>query len=214
MKKSYLYPRKIKNLTDRNLVFLGKRYEMIKLLNKIVHKLHFRSQTFYLAVFYLDLLMELNNDLRVETTMVSALILAAKFDENDTSIPNLPYFKELMEDYFISLDDLRRYEIVCLRLLDYKLDYITAYHFINFFLSHVIIFTDESILLNIESNKNNIQTSTSNSSSNSSEASTRIKYQDIVKLSELTKEALLIFIEGRIQYLKKMQGLGIIPHCK
>lgn len=201
MRKSCKFTNKNENIT-KNSLFLSKRNEMIKLLNKIIHKLRLRSQTFYLAIFYLDLLMDITNEIRVEILTISSLLLAAKFDENDTSVPNLPYFKGLMENYFVSLEDVRKFEVVCLRLLEYKLDYITPYHFINIFLSNGIIFSDETICTsNHDYLSNNFQSSTSNSSSNSNETSKKIINKDVIRISELTKEVLLLFIESKLLFL-------------
>ena len=140
--------------------------------------------------------MTSNAEIKVEVVTISALLLAAKFDENDTTVPNLIYFKNLMENYFITLDDIQKYEIICLNILEYKLNYITPYHFINFFLSHGIIFNDESISsIDNEYISKKFKSSTSNSSLNSNDNS-KINYKIVVKLSEIVKEALLIFIES------------------
>ena len=192
---------KINIKTDKLNVYT-KRSEMIKLLNKLVHKLRFRSQTFYLSILYLDLIMNLNTEIKVELITISVLLLAAKFDENDTTVPNLIYFKNLMENYFITLDDIQKYELICLNMLEYKLNYNTAYHYINFFLSQGIIFNDESLSsIDNEYVVKNYKLSTSNSSLNSNE-DVKINYKIVVKLSEIVKEALLIFIESMKKYLK------------
>lgn len=69
-------------------------------------------------------------------------INSAKFDENDPNIPDLSHFQSLHGKYFL-LDELRRTEIICLKVLDYKLNYFTSYHFLVFYLAHGIIFTNE-----------------------------------------------------------------------
>ena len=195
MKKSSIFIPNDKVI--KNTLFTGKRNEMIKLLNSIIHKLRFRSQTFYLAIYYLDLLMDITTEIRVEIATICALLLAAKFDENDTTVPNLPYFRGLMENYFISLEDIKKNEVVCLSLLEYKLDHITPYHFINFFLSQGIIFSDE--VISTSSNRNYISNNFQSSSS-VSEASSKIISKDVAKLSMITKEVLLLFIEGYIHH--------------
>ena len=43
---------------------IEKRREFIKILNKLVHKLKFRSQTFYLACFYFDYIIKFNKEIK------------------------------------------------------------------------------------------------------------------------------------------------------
>ena len=64
------------------------------------------------------------------------------------------------------IDDIRKYEYVCLRYLEYKLQCYTAYHFISFFIANGYVFSDEiinpgiklkeKILSNFENNGNYI----------------------------------------------------------
>jgi hypothetical protein len=186
---------KINQEIIKNQAFYQKRSEMIKLLNKLIHKLRFRSQTFYLSIHFYDIIMQCTDEIRGELVATCCLLLAAKFDENDTTVPNLPYFKNLMENYYITQDELAKFEVNCLTLLDYKLDYITAYHFINFFLSQGIVFSNETVFEQKEYQSNNIQSSTS--SSNSSETYRKLKSKEIGRMSEIVKESLLLFIESK-----------------
>jgi hypothetical protein len=184
--------------TNKHLkYFKTKRVDLIRLVNRLVHKLKFRSQTFYLAVNFLDSIAQKACDLRYEIVAVSALILAAKYDENDTSVPGLHYFKGLVDNLYISTDELTRGELECLKSLDYNLDRITPYHFINFFLTQGVIFSDE--MIGEEKKESGLfrnNSSTSNSSE-SSENQRMLNSKDVAKIGEISKECLLHFLEGK-----------------
>ena len=102
--------------------------------------MNFKSKTFYLAVNYLDIIFSKQKDISYNYNLIAAacLITAFKFCEN---VPLKPTFKRFIyifneemnsTDFIITKDDLFFYEIIICKMLDYKLNYFTAYDF-NFF---------------------------------------------------------------------------------
>ena len=62
-----------------NTNYLSKRLSVIKNLQFITNKLKFRRQTFFLALFYIDLIYTNKNlDLKPEMLGLTCLILAGK----------------------------------------------------------------------------------------------------------------------------------------
>ena len=60
-------------------------------------------------------------------------------------MPNLPEFENEYYKMEFTFDEIKRCEIFCLKSLGYKLNYFTAYHFINYFIIHGYIYSDEVI---------------------------------------------------------------------
>jgi hypothetical protein len=167
----YLYEKII------NEIRLDKRKEFIKYLNKLVHKLQFRSQTFYLSCFYFDYILKINNEICIENAAIGSILIASKFDELDSVIPEMSKYRSLGNKYYFSIEELKRSELQCLFTLNYKLNLFTAYHFINFFFSIGIVFEDDEL----------------NSPSENKETVNR---KTAERVYDTTKEILLFFIEG------------------
>ena len=157
---------------------IEKRREFIKILNKLVHKLKFRSQTFYLACFYFDYIIKFNKEIKIENAAIGSLILATKVDEIDSFFPDLFQFEIVSNKIFINIEDLKKSEIICLSTLNYRLNHFTSYHFINFFFSIGIVFTDDKFYID------------------TMDEFLPINYKIAEKVYDITKEVLLYFIEG------------------
>jgi hypothetical protein len=133
-----------------NSHYLVKREELIRNIRIIFNKLKFRNQTFYLSILYMDLILTSTHDTKMELISFACLILAgkifsypAKFDENDPCIPNFTNFENLYYKNLFTKEELRQYEYICLRYLDYNLNHNTAYQYICFFMCHGYVFSDE-----------------------------------------------------------------------
>ncbi len=116
----------------------------------INRKLDFNSQTFFLSLLFMDKIFSLEN-LKIENEndyylySLCCLIIASKFNENDPHIPDLnsyiKIFNEVSKIQFnFSRDEIRNGEVIILRLLKYKLNYYSIYHFLVFFFVHGIVF--------------------------------------------------------------------------
>jgi len=152
--------------TERNKIYFSRRKELKDLIKKVNSHLDNNSQSYFLALYYMDLIFTHpdlekvfyshfsswnnfpNNDIQMANYVLlslSCLILASKFNENDPHVPTISSFIRLLysssnKKYIFNLEALYLSEIVVLKLLKYKLNYYTVYHYLIFFFTHGIIF--------------------------------------------------------------------------
>ena len=153
-----------------NKTYTLQRKSIISLINKISHKIGLKSQTFYLAVNYLDIVFSKQNQMPYDygQLAIACLIISTKYCENVTSKPIFKNFvnsyNEEMEDekYKITKDNLFNYEIIICKMLDYKLNYYTIYDFNFFFFGNGIIKIEQLKQINkdiLKMNNNSINSS-------------------------------------------------------
>lgn len=132
--------------------YTAKRKEIITLIRSINTKLDFNSQTFFLAVYYMDEIFT-STHFPVEPPDMSnyillslcCLIISSKFNENDPKVPDIYKYINICTEttkykYLFSIDDIRNGEVFILQQLQYKLNYFSVYHYIVFFFAHGVIF--------------------------------------------------------------------------
>ena len=162
MKKNiYLNYLNFTSYSDINQQYLNIRSFLFSLIHKISNKMNFKSSTYFLSIYYLDVIFlkdEVSykyND-SFELLGLSCLVLAAKHLENDPTVPHLKRFVSTY-DYIIkqiilnsqseniynyaniSTNDLFFCEVIAIKLLDYKINYFTIYDFNSFFFGHGIL---------------------------------------------------------------------------
>ena len=121
-----------------NKLYLKKRKDLINFNHKLTKKLGFKSQTFFLSIYYLDIIFQRNKNFSPKNFFLlglSCFIIASKYSENDPNVPPLQSFINLYNKYnihHINMKELKEMEIEVLKLLEYKIHYVTAYDF-NFF---------------------------------------------------------------------------------
>ena len=149
------------SFSDINQKYLSGRSSLFSLIHKISNKMNFKSSTYFLSIYYLDLIF-LKNKIPIifednyELLGLTCLVLAAKHLENDPTVPHLKYFinaynyitKQIMNNYQgenfydfpnISFDELILSEVLVCKMLNYKLNYFTIYDFNSFFFGHGIL---------------------------------------------------------------------------
>ena len=164
---NYLY---FKSFSDINQKYLSGRSSLFSLIHKISNRMNFKSSTYFLSIYYLDLIFLKNkipiifND-NYELLGLSCLVLAAKHLENDPTVPHLKYFvnaynyitKQIVNNYFeenfynfpnITFNDLFLSEVLACKMLNYKLNYFTIYDFNSFFFGHGILKIEQLIDIN------------------------------------------------------------------
>ena len=190
------------NLTSIDTKYLNTRTKLIQLLRKISSKMYFKSQTYFLSIYYLDILFTDNKfkkiDLNYNIIALVCLLLAAKFCENDPIVPELKYFtkiynKQIGKKNVISVSDLFYYEVMIIKLLNHKLNYYTIYDFNYFFFQNNIL-TEEQIK-NIDSNYNINNNYLINNNITNNKISSKLKkvYEKIYRLSRIYSD---IFLEN------------------
>ena len=152
---------------ERNRIYFSRRKELKNLMKSVNSHIDNNSQTFFLTLYYMDLIftnkdlekvfyshfMTWNNytsfnDIQMNNyalLSLACLIVASKFNENDPHVPTMSSYLRLLYEYskkkyIFNLDSLYMAEVVVLKLLKYKLNYYTIYHYLIFFFTHGIIF--------------------------------------------------------------------------
>ena len=130
---------------DKNFLIL--RRSLISMISKISYKMGFKSQTYFLAVYYLDLIFSKENNFKSDYGIIAlaCLVTASKYTENLPCRPIFRFFISLYNsnltdnDSKITKDDLFKYEILICKLLEYKLNYYSIYDFNFFFFGNGVI---------------------------------------------------------------------------
>ena len=149
-----------------NLHYIKNRKFFLHIIQMINIALDNTSQTFFLALYYMDLIFsskniekifelfyeERDDDLKVEINtkdllMISltCLIIATKYNENDPHVPNIISFIKLCSQYTYNkynyeMNDISKVEVILIQFLKYKLNYFTIYHYFCFFFAHGFLF--------------------------------------------------------------------------
>ena len=125
--------------------YFKRRNNLINFNHKISRKIGFKSQTFFLSIYYLDLIFLENKNLLIPNFFllsISCLIVAAKYCENDPNVPPLQTFIKIYNKYNIhqiGMKELQKMEVKILKYLNYNIHYVTVYDFNLFFFNHGII---------------------------------------------------------------------------
>ena len=201
MKENIYNSNKRHSLKNINKSYSLQRKFLISLINKISTKIGFKSQTFFMAVNYLDIIFSKNNNIIYNYNLlaVGCLIIAFKFCENVPLRPIFKYFVNLYNNEIedekckITKEDLFKYEVIICNILNYKLNYYTIYDFNFFFFGNGIIKIDQLKEMNFDKGINN---ELDNSSSNIN-SSSQIK-KILIKIYERSRHYLDIIIENVI----------------
>ena len=166
------------NFFKKNYFFISSDYlisrsSLFSLIRKISNNLGFKSQTYFLSIYYLDILFSKNKKIECNFKILglACLLLSAKFIENYPSVPNLSDFIKAYNDIvgnknIISVAELFYAEVLACKMLGYKLNYYTIYDFDSFFVSHGIIKFEQLRELNngiYSFNNNDFEINSSNS---------------------------------------------------
>ena len=158
------------DLKDKRIkIYFSRRKELKYLMKNINSRLDNSSQTFFLTLYYMDLIFTNNNlekifyshfyewnnyaiynDIQKNNYVLlslACLIIASKYNENDPHVPSLSSYINLLYEYsqrkyIFNLPSIYLAEVVVLKILKYKLNYYSVYHYLLFFFTHGIIFKD------------------------------------------------------------------------
>ena len=152
--------------TEKNRIYFSRRKQLKNLMKSINTYIDFNSQTYFLMLYYMDIIFThkdlekifyshftlwyqypISNDLQMSNYVLlslACLVIASKFNENDPTVPSMSSYTRLLYEfskkkYFFNLDYLFLAEIVVLKILKYKLNYYTIYHYLIFFFTHGIV---------------------------------------------------------------------------
>lgn len=185
--------------------YMDRRKDLLAILRLVNSRLDFNSQTFFLAVCYMDELFskpltatKLNDYVLLA---LSCLLIASKFTENDPNVPELRKYISAIADatkyrFTFTINDLRYGELIVLKYLDYRLNYYSIYHYITFFFAHGIILSDSGRIIPIEDKNESLGSTNNDSGSNKPSLSfTYSNKQLLEKVYILSRELLDYIIE-------------------
>jgi len=159
--------KKIDFTNERNKLYFSRRKELKNLMKSINSHLDNNSQSYFLTLYYMDLIFTnpnlesvffshfntwtnytTYNDIQMNNYVLlslACLVVASKFNENDPHIPTMSSFIRLLYEYskkkyIYNLQSLFLAELVVVKLLKYKLNYYTIYHHLIFFFTHGVVF--------------------------------------------------------------------------
>ena len=146
MKKNTYYNFHNYSNSSINKDYLNLRASIFKILQKLTMKMGFKSQTYFLSTYYLDIIFMKKKKININLYKIglASLCISAKFCENDPNVPQLQYFIRIFNNIMeykniISMSDLMYAEVLICKLLNYKLNYYTIYDFNSFFFCHGIL---------------------------------------------------------------------------
>ena len=129
-----------------NKEYLNIRESLFNILQKITMKMGFKSQTYFLSIYYLDIIFMKKKKVNFNLYKIGlgCLCISAKFCENDPNVPRLQDFIRVYNNTMnykniISMSDLMYVEVLICKLLNYKLNYYSIYDFNSFFFCHGIL---------------------------------------------------------------------------
>lgn len=134
------------HITNISTFYCETRSSIITSLLKHSNVYDYSKSTFYLALAYLDKLLQNKHHLSPKTTelyVINALLLAAKFREVSIYEPNFSRFTCDNGEYQINEDEIQENEIDLLKELNYELNVITAYDVLQMLLYNGIVYDDE-----------------------------------------------------------------------
>ena len=151
---------------EKNRRYFNRRKELKNLMKSVNSHIDNNSQSLFLTLYYMDLIFTHKdlekvfyshfytwntygslNDFQMNNYVLlslACLIVASKFNENDPHVPTVSSYIRLLYEYskkkyIYNLYSLYMAEVVVVKLLKYKLNYYTIYHYLIFFFTHGII---------------------------------------------------------------------------
>lgn len=140
-----------KKFPSENSIKNPKRKNIIDFLQKAKRKLNLSYKIVHLAIYLLDTIISINYEkyIRIsEKICIGCLILAIKFLEEQTGIAPLKNFEFLSSNTFYPLDELKKFEIFCLKKLKYNLSIVTPVDYLEYFESKGILFINDISTMN------------------------------------------------------------------
>lgn len=128
-----------------------KRKSIIDFLLKAKRKLNLSYKIIHLTIYLLDTIISINAEKYAkiaEKICIGCLILAIKFLEEQTEIAPLKNFEFLSSNTFYPLDELKKYEIFCIKKLKYNLSVVTPVDYLEYFESKGMLFINDISTMN------------------------------------------------------------------
>ena len=134
--------------------YLKKRKRIISDLQKLSIKMKYSDSTFYRTLYYLDNILGKMSEISIKKTTYFTLayfLISGKFNEIDIFEPDLNDFFDFSDKIKLSIEEICKYEMLALQLIDYNVIIYSTYDWLMVLLNNGFIFENE-----IENNSNNI----------------------------------------------------------
>lgn len=129
------------------ILYLANRQKAIDLIKAICQAQGLSDNTFFGAMYYLDIIMSKYTKgvtlKKISIIGVTCLIIALKFIQNDVYDINLSEFANSHYNYTFNQEELRHYEIKCVKLLAYNLEAVTVYDFVKAMINKGVLYNEE-----------------------------------------------------------------------
>ena len=129
-------------------IYLKHRKMLLLKLQKLIQIFDYCDLVFYQCLFYLDTYLShnLTEDISERTLLyylIGFFLCSCKFKETDIYEPLLDSFYDLSKGFYFSIDKIKYYEVVCLKMINYNVFSYSAYDWIMQLMSNGIIFNCE-----------------------------------------------------------------------
>lgn len=137
-----------------HLLPIESRSLLIDKIRKTIAKLGFHKSSYYLCIYLMDILSLQETKTKLvlsnEQIALGTIFLSVKYIEKDTLIPNLLEIQNLfMPKIYLTLDQLRKIEVYCIKNLEYSIRYFTPYDFLDFYTKIGIFYGKEIVSIHI-----------------------------------------------------------------
>lgn len=126
--------------------YTSNREHCVEYLQKLSNSFQLKDNTFFNALSYADMLMRNSEKMtkkEYDLKIISSLLLASKYVENEAYDLDLNEFISLENDFLYNKNDIKKYEVKCLKELEYELSEPTVYDFLISQLACGVIYKDE-----------------------------------------------------------------------
>ena len=126
--------------------YLKKRKSLISDLQKLSIKLKYSDSTFYRTLYYLDNILSTVTDIstkKLTYLIIAFFLISGKFNEIDIFEPNLNDFLDFSDKFKISIDEICKYEMIALQLIEYDVIVYSTYDWLIVLLNNGFIFENE-----------------------------------------------------------------------
>lgn len=124
----------------KNFHYLTKRNDIIILLENLTRKNNLSFSTLNLSIFILDYVFNVlktnTSNLDMNLIGIASFLISAKYNENDPYIQSLASLKRV---YDYNINEIKKYEVLLLKLLNYKINFITPCNLIEILLCKGVI---------------------------------------------------------------------------
>lgn len=126
------------------------RKSLVDLLKEYIVEHNFGTRSYFLGIYILDYIFckysypDLVSKLKPDMLVLGVFLVAVKFIDDDAYPPTLDSFTNKKNPGLLySLSEVRKYECIVVKLMEFKLDIFTSYYLTETILSHGVVFTSE-----------------------------------------------------------------------